>query len=166
MTQCQRCFEDLPVTTMSFFNTQTICMGCKSKEEAHPDYKFAHEAETARTLSGDRNFPGIGLPFELRRDLIEAIMDRERYDGVVADAFWGSNEGWFGVEPECPQHPCQFCGEQAAFPMFRISNSEEIVDLCLRCGLELMNRHMTHLVEMINAFNRKLQTIIGVMKKS
>lgn len=50
------------VTTMSYFNTDTICMDCKDTEQRHPDYKRAVAAEHEAVKGGDYNFPGIGLP--------------------------------------------------------------------------------------------------------
>ena len=50
---------------MSFFNTDTICMGCEENERKHPKYKEAKEAEAQAVASGDYNFPGIGKPSDL-----------------------------------------------------------------------------------------------------
>ncbi len=60
MENCQRCSTPTNITIMSMFNTQTICMGCKKKEESHPDYECASKVETEAVKSGDMNFPGIG----------------------------------------------------------------------------------------------------------
>lgn len=65
-TSCDRCGGPLQVSTMSTFNTQRICMGCKRNEEAHPDYEKARKAEQEAVRSGNYNFPGIGLPPDLR----------------------------------------------------------------------------------------------------
>jgi hypothetical protein len=46
---------------MSMFNTEDICMDCKSAEEMRPDYKDAVETGNAAIRSGNYNFPGIGL---------------------------------------------------------------------------------------------------------
>jgi predicted sulfurtransferase len=64
---CDRCRQPFgnEARTMSRFNTDTICMPCKDKERAHPDYKRAEEAELAAVRSGDYNFPGIGKPADL-----------------------------------------------------------------------------------------------------
>jgi hypothetical protein len=64
---CDRCGADLNKTvhTMSMFNTDHICLACKSKEQAHPDYEKAREAETAAVRQGNMNFPGIGKPADL-----------------------------------------------------------------------------------------------------
>jgi hypothetical protein len=47
---------------MSVFNTDDICMPCKDKEKAHPDYKKAQDAERKQVQQGNYNFTGIGLP--------------------------------------------------------------------------------------------------------
>ena len=62
MIKCDRCGDDTGVTTMSYFNEDTICMGCKKKERAHPDFKRAQEAEHAEVSRGNYNFEGVGLP--------------------------------------------------------------------------------------------------------
>ena len=64
-TRCDRCFGDATVSTMSIFNTDTICMPCKEKEKQHPLYAKAREAELAAVRSGNLNFPGIGKPVDL-----------------------------------------------------------------------------------------------------
>jgi len=45
---------------MSMFNEQEICMDCKDKERARPDYKQAQEAERAQVQQGNYNYKGIG----------------------------------------------------------------------------------------------------------
>jgi hypothetical protein len=56
---------DKTVSTMSYFNTDMICMGCTGREEAHPLYRQAREAEEAAVRRGHYNYPGIGCPPEL-----------------------------------------------------------------------------------------------------
>lgn len=59
---CDRCGKELTDgRTMSMFNTDCICMECKAKERAMPDYKAAVQAESEAVKSGVRNYPGIGL---------------------------------------------------------------------------------------------------------
>jgi hypothetical protein len=53
------------ITIMSMFNTDVICMGCKDKEERHPDYEAAREAESRAVRRGDYNHPGVGKPDNL-----------------------------------------------------------------------------------------------------
>jgi hypothetical protein len=67
MKSCQRCFKETLATIMSRFNTDIICPECADTERAHPDYKRAQEAELAACKRGDYNFPGVGLPSDLRR---------------------------------------------------------------------------------------------------
>ena len=45
---CQRCGKETMVTTMSWLNTQTICIDCSEAEKKHHRYKEAKEAEKAR----------------------------------------------------------------------------------------------------------------------
>lgn len=58
---CHRCNKPTNVTTMSRFNTQTICMPCEEAEQKRPDYARAKQAEEDAVKRGDFNFPGIGL---------------------------------------------------------------------------------------------------------
>ena len=62
---CDRCRKEAQITTMSFFNTDIICMECGEKEQNHPKYKEAKEAEVQAVANGDYNFPGIGKPSDL-----------------------------------------------------------------------------------------------------
>jgi hypothetical protein len=50
---------------MSKFNTDLLCLNCKEREEAHPKYREACEAEENAVRRGDMNFPGIGRPEDL-----------------------------------------------------------------------------------------------------
>lgn len=59
---CQRCGEETNTFTMSWFNTDNICMPCNDKEEAHPDIELAKDVEIAHTKAGNFNYPGIGFP--------------------------------------------------------------------------------------------------------
>lgn len=65
MSRCQRCFIETKVTIMSMFNTQVICMDCKDKEEQHPDYKKANDADIAQIRQGNYNYAGTGKPADL-----------------------------------------------------------------------------------------------------
>ena len=61
-TVCDRCGKPLAGgRTMSFFNTDTICMACADAERKRADYEAAREAERAAVAAGDRNFKGVGL---------------------------------------------------------------------------------------------------------
>ncbi len=44
---------------MSMFNTDCICMECKSKERERSDYKAACDAELQAVRSGVKNYQGI-----------------------------------------------------------------------------------------------------------
>jgi hypothetical protein len=63
---CQRCGKETLSYTMSFFNTQEICPECTERERAHPEFERAREAELEACRGGNLNFPGIGLPADLR----------------------------------------------------------------------------------------------------
>ena len=63
---CDRCGEAVSAFTTSYFNTDTICVVCSEKERAHPQFEDARRIETEAVQRGDYNFPGIGLPPELR----------------------------------------------------------------------------------------------------
>ena len=52
---------------MSFFNTEEICLPCVEKEQQHPDFEKAKEAEREAVKAGNLNFPGIGLPEGLKQ---------------------------------------------------------------------------------------------------
>lgn len=65
-THCDRCRNQLQGRITSMFNTDTICMDCKRKEEVHPAYEKARKAELEAVNHGNRNFPGIGLPPDLK----------------------------------------------------------------------------------------------------
>lgn len=60
--KCERCGEEKSAFTMSFFNTDTICMGCQELETTHPAYEYARRKENEEVLRGNFNYPGIGLP--------------------------------------------------------------------------------------------------------
>jgi hypothetical protein len=46
---------------MSMFNTDIICMDCKSRERKRPEYKTAVDADDDAIRAGNYNFKGIGL---------------------------------------------------------------------------------------------------------
>lgn len=63
---CDRCGKTMFSYIMSFFNTQNICHDCEVKERAHPLYEEAVRVETEACQRGEFNFPGIGLPADLK----------------------------------------------------------------------------------------------------
>ena len=64
--KCDRCKKSMTESTVSYFNTQEICMDCDEIERAHPDFQAAREKETQEVMQGNMNFPGVGLPADLR----------------------------------------------------------------------------------------------------
>lgn len=64
--KCQRCGKETDAFTMSMFNTDECCMECIEKEQKHPDYQKARDVEHAEVVKGNYNFPGIGLPNDLK----------------------------------------------------------------------------------------------------
>lgn len=66
MTLCDRCGKETNAHTMSYFNSETICMRCDELEREHPAYEEARRVETEQVMRGNHNFPGIGLPADLR----------------------------------------------------------------------------------------------------
>lgn len=65
--RCDRCGKTASVVTGSYFNTDTICDICEEREKAHPKYPEAKRIENEAVRAGNYNFPGIGLPPELRQ---------------------------------------------------------------------------------------------------
>jgi predicted sulfurtransferase len=65
--KCNRCGVSFAnrAHTMSFFNTDMICMNCVQKERKNSRYKEAHDTECEAVRRGDYNFPGIGKPEDL-----------------------------------------------------------------------------------------------------
>ena len=64
MDKCPRCGTDLSAHSVSWFNTQSICLDCKAEEEACPNYQAAVDAENKACTRGDFNYRGIGLALE------------------------------------------------------------------------------------------------------
>jgi hypothetical protein len=58
---CDRCGTDTTVHILSMFNTDDLCLDCKIDEALAPGYPAARAAERAAVLSGDYNFPGVGI---------------------------------------------------------------------------------------------------------
>jgi len=66
MSDCERCKKETTVTQMSLFNTQMCCTACIQTERNHPQFLKARSAELEAISRGDYNFPGIGLPDDLK----------------------------------------------------------------------------------------------------
>jgi hypothetical protein len=56
---CERCSSCSTTTSMSWFNTEMLCIDCKEKEKNHPLFNKAKEIENQKVMQGDYNFPGI-----------------------------------------------------------------------------------------------------------
>jgi hypothetical protein len=54
------------VSSGSWFTLEIICWSCSQKEQEHPKFAEARAADEAAIARGDYNFPGIGLPDDLR----------------------------------------------------------------------------------------------------
>ena len=65
MTRCDRCHKETKMSTMSRFNTDTICPTCEDREKKHPKYQEARDTEMRAVQQGNYNFPGIGKPADL-----------------------------------------------------------------------------------------------------
>lgn len=63
--RCERCGKETSSFIMSMFNTEMICMDCKTAEKNHPDYQKAVDTEHAEVCRGNYNFQGIGKPKNL-----------------------------------------------------------------------------------------------------
>lgn len=64
-TTCARCGVGTGCI-LSRFNAQTLCQECCDVERLHPKYKIAHAIEAAAFILGNKEYPGIGLPDDLR----------------------------------------------------------------------------------------------------
>lgn len=65
MNKCPRCGKEAPMTIMSMFNDERVCVECKECEKRHSRYGEAEAAERASVARGEREFKGIGYPPEL-----------------------------------------------------------------------------------------------------
>lgn len=94
-THCVRCAAPLSSSTMSRFNTDTICLPCDRDERDAPGYPAAAEAELAAVRRGDRNFPGVGLSNADRLHLANRLAERRAVRPGLAgdwDDYSKSNE--------------------------------------------------------------------------
>jgi hypothetical protein len=62
--KCQRCGVKSNASTMSWFNTDLICMDCADKEKNHPKYQEAKDRENEEVQKGNLNYEGIGFDAE------------------------------------------------------------------------------------------------------
>ncbi len=58
-SQCDRCNKESNVTTVSFMNTDEICLECAELEKQHPRYVEAKEKEFQECKRGNYNYPGL-----------------------------------------------------------------------------------------------------------
>jgi len=66
---CERCHKETDSSTMSWFNTQTICMDCSDAEKENPNYKLAKDIELEQVQAGNLNYKGLfGIPDEATLD--------------------------------------------------------------------------------------------------
>jgi hypothetical protein len=66
MKPCDRCHQPTRWLVMSMFNLDLLCNACKERERVHPKYAAAVAAEAQSVRDGVANYPGIGLPEDLR----------------------------------------------------------------------------------------------------
>jgi hypothetical protein len=62
---CDRCNTKKSSLRGSYFNTEMLCTVCENKEQSHPKYNEAKNAELSEVLKGNYNYKGIGLPSSL-----------------------------------------------------------------------------------------------------
>ena len=63
---CPRCKKETRVHSVSRFNTDDCCLNCLEIESKHPKYEEARRIEHEEVVKGNMNFPGIGLPEDLK----------------------------------------------------------------------------------------------------
>jgi hypothetical protein len=56
---CIRCKTETNSHTTSYFNTDDICMPCKTIETKHPLYDHARDSELAEVKKGNYKYPGL-----------------------------------------------------------------------------------------------------------
>ena len=78
MALCARCRVPAIGSTMSRFNTDTLCLDCAEDEVDAPGYMAAAVRELAEVRAGNYNFPGVGLAAEDRAFLAERRRERKR----------------------------------------------------------------------------------------
>jgi hypothetical protein len=135
---CDRCFEATNMIIMSKFNTQDLCEKCKRAEEAHPGYAKADEAEFQSVKAGERNFPGIGLPSDLREKMVADIIKSNVHKELLFDAVTGLNDGMWEIMEDGPES-CSFCKERLVKTYLEVADVDEQLDLCPKCGLQVLS---------------------------
>ena len=56
---CERCLKETNTTSMSWLNTEMLCMECKEEEKKHPQYEEAKKLELENVRNGNYNYPGL-----------------------------------------------------------------------------------------------------------
>lgn len=120
---------------MSKFNTQDLCSGCKSIEERHPLYAAADEAEFQAVKNKITNYPGVGLPSDLREQFIKATMDE--MDDFLGNVNWNRFDGGYEII-EADSDGCEFCKEPIPGVGLNLHDVDEFYHACLKCGLEIL----------------------------
>jgi len=64
---CDRCGGLSWALTGSYFDTAMICAACDDRERQSPRFEEARRREHEAVRAGDMNYPGTGLPPDLRR---------------------------------------------------------------------------------------------------
>lgn len=59
MITCIRCGKKTNTHTMSYFNTDEICMDCKKDEKNHVLYEKARKVELEQVRNGNFNYGGV-----------------------------------------------------------------------------------------------------------
>ena len=57
--KCHRCHEKTGSYSMSYFNTQLLCMVCQKAEQEDPNFKKAKEYEAEQVQQGNYNCGGL-----------------------------------------------------------------------------------------------------------
>jgi hypothetical protein len=131
---CARCLKASSMLIMSKFNSQDLCAQCKEIEEKHADYPRADEAEFQAVKNGVKNYPGIGLPKDLRAKFIEISMDGD--EGFFYDVLWNRFDGGYIIESldDCGSDKCSLCEEPLKGCAVRFSTVDDVKDVCVLCS--------------------------------
>lgn len=74
---CPRCGEpDWELGhSLSYFNTEDVCLACKAEEHLAPGFDAAYSAETVAVMEKNYNFQGVGLTLP-DQAILEALRTR------------------------------------------------------------------------------------------
>ena len=98
MGKCERCGDQMRTSTMSKFNTQTICIPCASEERQAPGFEHAEAMEDAAVRRGDYNFKGVGLSEDDIAFVVLRIAARSAHRAATKPCEWSDGR-------------CIHCGE-------------------------------------------------------